>query len=129
MTTTMLDWNKKEIRIAKSRGGKISVCNYEDNIIIPSRTVWPHPDITKKLYKSNHSKDFDRTSIEALSTRLGFYCDLQSLRSEDTITWSVFGSLNYFSKDLQVPLLLKKNGGRMNKKNIFFLHTTMLKTP
>ncbi len=26
-------------------------------------------------------------------------------------------------------LLLKKNGGRMYKKNIFFLQTTMLKTP
>jgi hypothetical protein len=27
------------------------------------------------------------------------------------------------------PLLFKKTGGRMNKKNIFFLHTIMLKPP
>lgn len=132
MTTTMLDWNKKEIRIAKSRGGKISVCNYEDNIIIPSRTVWPHPDITKKLYKSNHSKDFDRTSIEALSTRLGFYCDLQSLRSEDAITWSVFGSLNYFSKDLQVQFvnsLLTAIGEELNVKDCLIQLWTRIAHP
>lgn len=99
---TMRDWNDKEIQIARSRGGKVSVCNYEDNLVIPSPSIWPHPDIIKKLYKSDHSKDFDSTSLEALSARLGFYCDLQSLRSEDAITWSIFGTLNYFPKEMQV---------------------------
>ena len=102
MSEILTDWNGKEIAIARSKGGKISVCNYEDNLIIPSRTVWPHPDITKKLYKSNHSKDFEPSSHCALEAKLGFYCDLQSLRSEDAITWSIFGTLNYFSKSLQV---------------------------
>jgi hypothetical protein len=101
----MLDWNKKEIRIANSKNGKISVLNYDDNLIIPSRSVWPHPDILKKLYRSSHSKDFDQASLEALSAKLGFYCDLQSLRSEDAITWSIFGTLNYFSKNLQVTFV------------------------
>jgi hypothetical protein len=81
------DWKDKEIPIAMSRGGKISLCNYEDNLIIPKSVVWPHPDIVKKLYKSNQSKSFDPEALEALSAKLGFYCDLQSLRSEDAITW------------------------------------------
>jgi hypothetical protein len=98
----MRDWNDKEILIAKSRGGKISVCNYENNLIVPPHSVWPHPDIVKKLYKSNHGKDFDPASYEALSAKLGFYCDLQSLRSEDAITWSIFGTLLYFNKYHQV---------------------------
>lgn len=105
MVTTMKDWNGKEIRIAKSRGGKISVCNYEDNLIIPSRSTWPHPDIVKKLYQSNHGKDFDKQGHSELIKKLGFYCDLQSLRSEDAITWSVFGTLNYFPKEARIQFV------------------------
>jgi len=105
MTINMKNWTGKDIPIARSRGGKISVYNYEDNLIIPSRSVWPHPDIIKKLYRSNHDKDFDKTSLEALSVKLGFYCDLQSLRSEDAITWSIFGTLLYFSKHQQVQFV------------------------
>ncbi len=102
---TLRDWKDKEIPIVKSRGGKISVCNYEDNLIIPKSAVWPNPDIVKKLYKSNQSKAFDREALEALSAKLGFYCDLQSLRSEDAITWSVFGTLHCFSKESQTQFV------------------------
>lgn len=113
MVANMNDWNGKEIKIAKSKGGKICVCNYEENLIIPNNSIWPHPDIVKKLYKSNHSKDFDERSLSELSGKLGFYCDLQSLRSEDAITWSVFGTLNCYPKSPQVQfvnLLLEKIG-------------------
>jgi len=51
----------------------------------------------KKLHKSNHENAFDEKGF----SNLGFYCDLQSLRSEDAITWSVFGTLYYFSKEQQ----------------------------
>lgn len=97
----MKDWNGKEIEALESRGGKISVCNYEDNLIIPPGVLWPHIDIIKKLYKSEHGRYFD----EKISQKLSFYCDLQSLRSEDAITWSVFGVLNYFPEDDRVTFL------------------------
>jgi hypothetical protein len=132
MTTTMLDWNKKEIITAKSKGGKISVCNYENNLIIPSSLVWPHPDILKKLYRSNHSKDFDQASLEALSAKLGFYCDLQSLRSEDAITWSIFGTLTYFSKNQQVTFvnsLLKNIGEELIVKDCLIQLWTRIAHP
>lgn len=102
MSITIKDWNGKEIEIAKSRSGKICVCNYEDNLIIPKGPIWPHPNIVKKLYQSEHRKDFDKQAYAELSKRLGFYCDLQSLRSEDAITWSVFGTLYYFPKPAQI---------------------------
>lgn len=105
MVATMKDWDSREIRIATSKGGKISVCDYEDNVIIPHHSIWPHPDIVKKLYKSEHSKDFDAPALSELSKKLGFYCDLQSLRSEDAITWSVFGTLHYFTKESQVQFV------------------------
>ena len=105
MIETMKDWNGREIRIARSRGGKVSVCHYENNLVIPPNQVWPHPDIVKKLYKSNHSRDFDPPALSELTEKLGFYCDLQSLRSEDAITWSVFGTLHYFPTELQVQFV------------------------
>jgi hypothetical protein len=105
MVETMKDWNGEEIRIVRSKRGKICVCDYEDNLIIPIHSVWPHPDIVKKLYRSEHSKDFDPPALSKLSKKLGFYCDLQSLRSEDAITWSVFGTLHYFPKETKVQFV------------------------
>jgi hypothetical protein len=113
----MRDWKDKEIPIARSRGGKISVCNYADNLIIPKSAVWPHPDIVKKLHKSNQSKAFDPEGLKALKAKLGFYCDLQSLRSEDAITWTVFGTLQYFAKETHIQFvnsMLKTIGEERN---------------
>jgi hypothetical protein len=101
----MRNWKDKEIEVAKSKGGKISVCDYRDNLIIPVDSTWPHPDIVKKLYQSNHINDFDELERHELTRELGFYCDLQSLRSEDAITWSVFGTLHYFSKKYQIDFV------------------------
>jgi hypothetical protein len=39
VTTTMNSWDDKEIQIARSRGGKISVLNYEDNLVILHSSV------------------------------------------------------------------------------------------
>jgi hypothetical protein len=101
----MRSWTGKEIKIAESKGGKISVCDYRDNLIISANSTWPHPDIIKKLYQSNHINDFDELERHELTRELGFYCDLQSLRSEDAITWSVFGTLHYFSKQNQIEFV------------------------
>lgn len=40
-----------------------------------------------------------------MTKKLGFYCDLQSSRSEDAITWSVFGTLNYFPKGTHIQFV------------------------
>lgn len=98
----MKDWNGKDIRVAQSKRGKVCVCNYRDNLIIPEHSTWPHHDIEKKLRKSGRSKDFDEQTLGELSKELGFYCDLQSLRSEDALTWSVFGTLHYFPEQTKV---------------------------
>jgi hypothetical protein len=101
----MIGWDKKEIITQKSRGGVMAVCNYEDNLIIPTNCIWPHPDIVKKIYRSVHENAYGKEELDKLSKKLGFYCDLQSLSSEDAITWSVFGTLNYFSKAEQVKYI------------------------
>jgi len=96
------NWNGKPIKVERSKGKKLAVIDYMDNLIISSNSIWPHFDILKKIYKSNHEKDFDNSKIRQ---KLGFYCDLQSLTSEDAITWSVFGTLNYFSKEEKIKFV------------------------
>ncbi len=96
------NWNGEPTKVLRSKGNKLAVIDYMDNLIIPSKSIWPHFDILKKIYKSNHEKDFDNSEIKR---ELGFYCDLQSLRSEDAITWSVFGTLNYFSKEKKIKFI------------------------
>jgi hypothetical protein len=43
--------------------------------------------------------------VNPQSIKLGFYCDLQSLRSEDAITWSVFGTLDQSPPDRRASFL------------------------
>jgi hypothetical protein len=53
------------------------------------------PELLQKFYASTRfigrTPDDDRLARE----RLGYYCDLQSLNSEDAVTWSFFGTLAY----------------------------------
>ncbi len=110
MNENIYNWDGKKIAIARSKQDRIAVLNYKDNLIITEHSIWPHPNILKKLHKSNHEKDFENSAIKQ---ELGFYCDLQSLTSEDAITWSVFGILSYFTKAEQIRFvnsLLSKIG-------------------
>ena len=105
MTLDFKNWKNDPVRIIRSRGGKIAFIDYRDNLLIPKNVIWPHPDIVKKLYKSNRINAFFEKDIPRLRKVLGFYCDLQSMRSEDAITWSVFGTLNFFDSSIKTRFL------------------------
>jgi hypothetical protein len=83
------DWNGKPIALLKSTGGVLAVADPFNNLVIPSNCSWPPIEIVKKLHKSNHQLAFSKTGP------LGYYTDLQSLNSEDALTWSVFGPVLY----------------------------------
>lgn len=55
--------------------------------------LWPPPEIVQKLYHSRQEHAFAEVDLAAVTRCLGFYSDLQSLNSEDAITWSLFGTL------------------------------------
>src|SRR5207244_12251481 len=58
----------------------------------------PTATVLKKLCRNpRHEESFDGQARELLTERLGFYSDLQSLHSEDAITWSFFGTLSMAS--------------------------------
>ncbi len=91
--TMVLDWNNKEIELVQSAGGVWAVVNPYDNLITTDCEPWPQSEILQKLYKSRHEHTFKGDAQLHVTRHLSYYCDLQSLHSEDAITWSVFGSL------------------------------------
>lgn len=86
-------WNDRQIEVARSRGGVLATARVRDNLMYAPEQIWPDPAIVQKLYASHHAYAFDPPERQILESGLGYYCDLQSLHSEDAITWSFFGTL------------------------------------
>ena len=91
MPEMLHDWNGHEFQAVHSKGGVVAVCEFADNLICDERLPWPPPPVVQKLYESRQSRAFFGAELTAATARLGFYSDLQSLNSEDAITWSYFG--------------------------------------
>lgn len=89
----MKNWNGTEIQSAQSKGGVQVVAHPLDNIISTGCLPWPTSEVLQKLYQSNHVSAFQGDQLEVCKSGVGYYCDLQSLHSEDAITWSVFGTV------------------------------------
>ena len=87
--------NFNEIEIIPSKGSSGAVVSIRDNLLLPESVEWPPIEVVGKFYESKHLKHFDTKFHKKLTKELGFYCDLQSIKSEDVITWSLFG---YISK-------------------------------
>jgi hypothetical protein len=88
----MKDWNQNEIACAHSKGGVIVTAHPFDNLIRTGCAPWPPSEIVQKLYQSRQIRAFTGEDEVTCTSGLGFYCDLQSIHSEDAITWSVFGT-------------------------------------
>ncbi|MCJ7790327.1 MAG: hypothetical protein MUP69_09140 [Candidatus Atribacteria bacterium] len=97
----MENWNGKKINFAKSKGGVIVVTHPSDNLISANCIPWPPPEIIQKLYQSRQVRAFEGVQFSICTSGLGYYCDLQSLHSEDAITWSVFGTVAYSSLSIR----------------------------
>ncbi len=88
---TIKNWNDQVIPVIRSAGGVLATYNPFDNLIYDSIFPFPTPEIVQKLYKSRQETAFN----EDIKSSIGYYTDLQSLNSEDAITWSIFGTLVY----------------------------------
>ena len=98
----MLDWRGTEVEVATSAGGVLALANPWENVIRTDVLPWPPPELVQKLYQSRQIRAF-RGPDEAIATKaLRFYSDLQSLHSEDAITWSVFGPVAYAAPPVRV---------------------------
>jgi len=91
-------WRSTPIELAESRGGVLAVSRLSDNLITTGVSPWPPPEIAQKTYGSRQARAFHGADRDVAESELGYYCDLQSLHSEDAVTWSVFGPLIYGSE-------------------------------
>jgi hypothetical protein len=89
----MKDWNGGEVQAALSKRGVVLLADFSDNLLRDPDAPWPPPAIVQKLYESRQGSRFEEGVSKMVSRRLGFYSDLQSINSEDAITWSYFGLL------------------------------------
>jgi hypothetical protein len=89
------NWRDEPIEVAQSGGGVRAVVNPWDNVISTGIRPWPTPELIQKVYQSRQVRAFSGTEEQLATAALGFYSDLQSIHSEDAITWSVFGPVIY----------------------------------
>ncbi|TET44765.1 hypothetical protein E3J62_09505 [candidate division TA06 bacterium] len=90
----MKDWNGKDVATAKSKGGVLVLAHPLDNLISTGCLPWPPPEVVQKLYQSRQVRAFGEDQLKIFRRfGLGYYSDLQSIHSEDAITWSVFGTV------------------------------------
>ena len=92
---TLPDWRGRVVTLAESAGGVLAFPNALDGLLRGDVPVWPTPEITQKLYASRQRQAFRGNDLEVVVKQLGYYCDLQSLHSEDAITWNFFGPITY----------------------------------
>ena len=62
---------------------------------------WPPSEIVQKLYKSRQVRAFAEDQKEILNKFHWYYSDLQSIHSEDAITWSVFGTIAHSPNEIR----------------------------
>jgi hypothetical protein len=88
------NWNGTEIDVATTSGGTLLVCNPFDALMRPIAGPWPSPALVMQLGEGEPGRyPFTEELRAQVSTPLGHYCEMQSLNSEDAITWSFFGTL------------------------------------
>lgn len=96
--------NSRTICVAQSKGG-VLVTRHPDDNLIASVSPWPTPELLQKYYASARFRGRTPDDQEAAQSGLGHYCDLQSLNSEDAITWSFFGNLAYAEAKQRLDVL------------------------
>lgn len=103
------DWNGRQVGAGRSRGGVLALAKVSDGLI--EAESWPPSSVVQKLYRSRAEASFDGVDLETVTSDLGYYCDLQSIHSEDVITYNFFGTtgdrstdvLNWLTDRLELP--------------------------
>ncbi len=112
---TVADWHGTTIRLAESSSGVLVTSHAGANLVRGSTRPWPTPEILQKSTASLRFRGATEEDDKLARSELGYYCDLQSLNSEDAITWSVLGTACYLpARDRQAvaSAILRKMGLR-----------------
>ena len=87
-------WSRPgDVTLAESKSGVRATVTPRDNLVYPADGPWPPAELGKKLCGSawtGATPEDDRAPRQTERS----YCALQSLNSEDAVTYSVFGTLS-----------------------------------
>lgn len=93
--TNLRHWTGRTVRAWPSRtSGVLYVEDVRDNLVFGQIGSEPLPEaVARKRSDTAQAAWFDATASAALAARDGSISRLQSVRSEDAVTWSLFGPL------------------------------------
>jgi hypothetical protein len=100
--TAIQDWRDDQVETATSSGGVLALVDPWQNVIRSGVKPWPPCELIQKIYQSRQARAFTDGHHAAATAKLGFYSDLQSIHSEDAITWSFFGPVVYADSVIRV---------------------------
>src|SRR5207248_2444420 len=86
---TIRDWNGSQIQVDRSPGGVLLFCDFNDALIHTEEPYWPPPQVVMKLGAGQQGSKLP----VSVQHKLGHYSALQSINSEDAITWNFFDRL------------------------------------
>lgn len=90
-------WNGfSTLTVAESKSGVLVTTHSEANVV-RTDSPWPSPELLQKYYASSRFRGKTAEDDKAAKSGLGHYSDIQSLNSEDAVTWSFFGNLAHAS--------------------------------
>jgi hypothetical protein len=95
------DWLNQPIELAVSVGGVNATCSPWDGVVRGGVLPWPPPELVQKAYQSRQARAFRDEELARATSTFGYYSDLQSIHSEDAVTWSLFGPLAYATTDIR----------------------------
>jgi hypothetical protein len=101
----MPDWRGGEVDVAVSARGVRALVSPWHNVVRTGISPWPPPELLQKLYHSRRVRAFVGADNDVATCVLGFYSDLQSIHSEDAITWSVFGPIAYATLEVRAEFV------------------------
>ena len=90
-----IDWLDRPIELATSVGGVRASFSPWEGVVRGDVAPWPPPELVQKAYQSRQVRAFRDEELTRATSALGYYSDLQSVHSEDAVTWSLFGPLAY----------------------------------
>jgi hypothetical protein len=100
------DWNERPIETEATSGGTVLIADVVDALMRPIAGIWPPPALVMQLGDGESRRyPFGDELREQVSRRLGHYCALQSINSEDALTWNFFGTLMYGPEEHRVGAL------------------------
>jgi hypothetical protein len=91
---TITDWNGQQLEVRRSRGSGVPyVTSWQHNVIRPGSIEWPEWLVKQVRGYVAQRSWFTDADAAALAAEFGSISKFQSLRSEDAVTWSWFGTL------------------------------------